>query len=228
MHHMEDVCCGPLLDQEANVAVDEDDAQDEPEESGQVRPTTLSNPYTPSRQEIMEHELTHLPYRNWCAACVRGKGVSHGHRKSEADDDRKVPLIGLDYAFIKKSGEGEDAKAVMSEVTTLVIKGSRSKAVFPIPIPQKGMDPEEYSTRQVLRVLEYTGYAEVILKCDQKSALNKLIASAQQHRSRHSDDEGKQCSGRQQRQWHGGESKQMWKHRYIQWQRHLRRRLYRN
>ena len=44
------------------------------------------------------------------------------------------------------------------------------------------MDPEEYSTRQLLRVLEYMGYAEVILKCDQESALNKVIASAQQHR----------------------------------------------
>ena len=108
--------------------------------------------------------------------------MSHGHRKSEADDDRKVPLIGVDYALIKKSGEGEDAKAAMSEVTTLVIKDNRSKAVFPIPVPQKGMDPEEYSTRQRLTALEYLGYAEVILKCDQESALNKVIASAQQHR----------------------------------------------
>ena len=49
-------------------------------------------------------------------------------------------------------------------------------------MPQKGMDPEEYSTRQLLRVLEYMGYAEVILKCDQESALSKVIASAQQHR----------------------------------------------
>ena len=81
----------------------------------------------------MEHELAHQPYRNW----------THGHRKSEADGDRKVPLIGLDYAFIKKSGERKDAKAVRSEATTLVIKDSGSKAVFPIPVPQNGMDPEE-------------------------------------------------------------------------------------
>ena len=37
---MEDVLCGPVLDPEAEVAVDEDDAQNEPEESGQVKPTT--------------------------------------------------------------------------------------------------------------------------------------------------------------------------------------------
>ena len=42
------------------------------------------------------------------------------------------------------------------------------------------MDPEEYSARQVLRVLEYMGNAKVILKCDQGSALNEVIASAQQ------------------------------------------------
>ena len=31
MHHMEDMLFGPVLDPEADVAVDEDDAQDEPE-----------------------------------------------------------------------------------------------------------------------------------------------------------------------------------------------------
>ena len=65
---MEDVFCGPLLNPETDVAVDEDDAQDEPEESGQAKPNTRSKPYTPSRQEIMEHTRKDLPYRNWCAA----------------------------------------------------------------------------------------------------------------------------------------------------------------
>ena len=27
----------------------------------------------PSRAEIEEHELTHLPFRNWCRHCVKGR-----------------------------------------------------------------------------------------------------------------------------------------------------------
>ena len=36
--------------------------------------------------------------------------------------------------------------------------------------------------RQLLRVLDYLGYSEIILKCDQESALKKVIDRAKTHR----------------------------------------------
>ena len=27
----------------------------------------------PTKKEVEEHEVTHLPYRNWCWACVQGR-----------------------------------------------------------------------------------------------------------------------------------------------------------
>ena len=30
----------------------------------------LADPRRPSQAEVDEHELTHIPYRNWCAVCV--------------------------------------------------------------------------------------------------------------------------------------------------------------
>ena len=34
-------------------------------------------------EEWTKHQLTHLPYRPWCAACVAGKGKTQYHRKLE-------------------------------------------------------------------------------------------------------------------------------------------------
>ena len=153
---------------------------DDDDEHGLIRPHSLQAPFTPSRQEVLEHELTHLPYRSWCECCRRGKSVSHGHySRPETEEENRVPLAALDYAFLSKTdGDGQ----ALSEVKTMVIKDKRSKCVFPIPVPQKGVDPEEYSVRQLLRVLDYLGYSEIILKCDQESALKKVIDGAKTHR----------------------------------------------
>ena len=35
-------------------------------------------PCTPSLKEVLEHRLTHQPYRSWCPHCVRGKGGMTG------------------------------------------------------------------------------------------------------------------------------------------------------
>ena len=168
----EDIKEGDAL--QTDVIQDEDDG-----EYGQIRPKSLNAPYTPSRQERVEHDLTHCPYRSWCEHCVHGKGVSHGHFQRQPDEESSIPLIGVDYAFVIKTDADQKQ---LSEVTTMVAKDRRSKCVFPVPVPQKGVDPEEYSTRQLLRVLDYLGYSEVILKCDQESALGKVIGNVKMHR----------------------------------------------
>ena len=39
----------------------------------------IKQPYTPSLEEVIDHEMTHLPFRDWCKHCVfgRAKGDSH-------------------------------------------------------------------------------------------------------------------------------------------------------
>ena len=135
--------CAPV---EEEAKEDAEDAQPS-EEFGSVKPKSLSTPYTPSRQERMEHELTHVPYRSWCPHCVRGKAIAMGHyaRKSAEDDERKIPLVALDYAFLKKSSGSEEEATTVGEVVTMVIKDEQSGCVFPIPVPQQGLDPEEHS-----------------------------------------------------------------------------------
>ena len=179
-------CC-PVEDGGDEVVDEDQQAESALEDTGEFgldKPKSLPAPYTPSRQERMEHDLTHVPYRSWCPHCVRGKALALGHyaRKPMDEEEMRVPLVALDYAFLKKTGVDESGTPEIGEVTTMVVKDRRSKCTFPIPVPQKGIDPEEYSVRQLLRVLEYLGYNELTLKCDQESALTKVIENAKVHR----------------------------------------------
>eukprot|EP00971_Amphidinium_carterae_P020454 402951-Amphidinium_carterae.4 len=42
-------------------------------------PKTYRSPTLPTQQEIDEHNLAHLPYRDWCKHCVQGKNKSQHH-----------------------------------------------------------------------------------------------------------------------------------------------------
>ena len=55
---------------------------DEPE-TGERAPKKMLDPRWPSAAEVAEHELMHLPYRNWCRQCVRGRGKELPHTKSK-------------------------------------------------------------------------------------------------------------------------------------------------
>ena len=93
-----------------------------------------------------------------------------------------MPLIALDYAFLQKTGVDNEGTPEIGEVTTIVVRDKRFKCVFPIPAPRKGNYPQEYSVPQLLKVLEYLAYNELTLKCDQESALTKVIENAKTHR----------------------------------------------
>ena len=45
----------------------------------------IKAPTKPSKEEVNEHMLTHLPFRSWCPHCVRGKSKGRPHRKTEGD-----------------------------------------------------------------------------------------------------------------------------------------------
>ena len=40
----------------------------------------LIDPRLPTEEEVAHHELTHLPYRNWCPVCVKAMGRDLDHR----------------------------------------------------------------------------------------------------------------------------------------------------
>ena len=66
----------------------------------------LRQPQQPTPQQIAEHNLTHLPYRNWCPICVRGsKGRQDNYKKQQS----RQPIIQVDFAYIKSQ---QDPKTI--------------------------------------------------------------------------------------------------------------------
>ena len=75
----------------ARVEVHGDIQDDYQEREGVVaqgeRARPLPQHRLPSRQEVQEHELMHIPYRSWCVHGVRGPERSDAHRKRARQDD---------------------------------------------------------------------------------------------------------------------------------------------
>ena len=64
----------------------------------------LRKPEDPTKEEWDQHMMTHVPFRNWCPHCVRGRAVSLGHFKHQSDE-KAIPAIGIDYMYINQKKE---------------------------------------------------------------------------------------------------------------------------
>ena len=66
-----------------------EEAEGEGEGHEGVKPKTKKNPMLPSQSEVDDHyAANHVPFRNWCEACVKGKAVNdpHSSLRRKADD----------------------------------------------------------------------------------------------------------------------------------------------
>ena len=73
------------------------DSEDEHVDEGAIRgPRYVRDVTVPSKTEVDRHNLTHLPYRNWCPHCTRGRGKEAPHRRSEGGIG-DIPEISLDF-----------------------------------------------------------------------------------------------------------------------------------
>ena len=78
----------------------EGDTEDEDEEGREeVRCKVSAEICPPSSEETRRHDNTHLPFRNWCAHCVRGKSKSPPHRKTPSEE-KGIPTVVIDYTFM--------------------------------------------------------------------------------------------------------------------------------
>ena len=78
--------------------------EEEDEELGKRVAMKKLNPRVPTRMEREEHALTHLPFRNWCRHCVRGRGREEDRRKS--NEEPNIPEVHLDFTFMGEENGG--------------------------------------------------------------------------------------------------------------------------
>ena len=65
------------LDRSVRGRKKEEDEEEEPRriaggEGGGAKMRNIGDPRLPTQKEVDEHNLTHVPYRNWCPHCVKG------------------------------------------------------------------------------------------------------------------------------------------------------------
>ena len=69
-----------------------------------MNPRVAGRPATPTKAMIMAHGVHHADYRDWCAHCVAGRGVSYKHRTSDRESRSDTAEFCLDYAFTTEEG----------------------------------------------------------------------------------------------------------------------------
>ena len=93
--------------EEAEVAREGGDVDDEQEEF--QRQKVLKDPGQPTQAERDEHDITHIPYRPWCADCVRGRAKrKRSLRIRGAYSGSTCPRIRMDYCQLTETGEDSE------------------------------------------------------------------------------------------------------------------------
>jgi len=137
----------------------------------------LTIPPAPTEEMVREHAVSHIPYRSWRSACVRGRGPGLRHREVDHAGDQ-VPVVSIDFAFLGTSrGDGDDQPK--SGTPTLVVRDRWSKSIYAHVLPSKGLE-HAYGEKCILTDLQKLGYKRVVMKSDQEPAMIALIRRVQE------------------------------------------------
>lgn len=169
------------------------DIGDEDQEEAE-RPRALRDPGRPSQAEIDEHDLTHIPYRPWCNACVRAKAKNKmSLRVRGVYSENLVPRVRLDYCHLTEHaeraegghGEEETPKAE-SSVTALVMQESTCRSVWAYAVEHKRA-ADDWIVEQICEDLDTIGLRNdrIVIKSDQEAAIVDIAKAVA--RSRASD-----------------------------------------
>ena len=93
-------------------------------------------PILPSKAEVESHNVSHLPFRSWCSACVRGRGLSLCHRNvdTKMKEAAQIPIVSVDNGFFgQPEGRAHDTLPV------LIVRDRKSRGIWSHPVPSKGV-----------------------------------------------------------------------------------------
>jgi hypothetical protein len=164
---------GDLIDEEeepeeileGQAAEEVDIVACEPCEDPAVR--AVRDPGQPTRREIEQHELTHLPFRPWCIDCVAGRAADDPHRRAPAEVENGDPKVSVDYGFIT-SDDGTETR------TLLVMKVSGCKVIAAKCVRGKGRaDP--HATSWLVEQLRRLGLGKFSLQADGEPAQRTFV-----------------------------------------------------
>ena len=154
-------------------AADPPQAHEVPRDQGKRTPIKIKDPILPTQAEVEEHEKTHMPYRNWCCHCIRGKGKSADHNKQKKDGEHTITEIHLDYLFLGTRPEPDtDARKL---ATVLGAKERDKGMTLSTVVPKKG--GIEFAAKRLISFIDELGLSQcpIIMKSDQEPSIIQLI-----------------------------------------------------
>lgn len=166
------------------------EAIEEGEVEESVKAKGIPRPSRPSKREVAEHELTHIPYREWCVHCRRASGRAGPHvcrspEEKEEIREQGITTYSFDYMYLTDTGrwlkdkEYEDVKdkGVYKSISKpiLVCVDSKSGRVFAHRVDFKGVG-DGWIVKRILEDLQECGYGgqKMITKCDQEASIVDL------------------------------------------------------
>ena len=126
-------------------------------------------PIKPTPEMIENHNVSHIPFRDWRVYCVRGQAKSCGHFAQKGKENEQIPTISMDYGFFGSEGDG----GADSGHPILICKDRISKKRASIPVPLKGTQ-HPYPVKAVVKFLNGLGHKIAILKSDQEPSIVAL------------------------------------------------------
>ena len=112
-----------------------EEKEEETETGGEERGVVkMLDPRQPSEEERRTHNMTHLPYRNWCEHCVKGRGREADHKQLKSQPEvggRGLHELHFDYMFMGPEDKPRET------LTILVVKERRTKMLTATAIPSK-------------------------------------------------------------------------------------------
>ena len=145
-----------------------------PDEARTAKSLTL--PKAPTNvAEVKAHSVTHMPHRDWCAHCVRGRGRAARHFNES--DAAELPRLSTDYLF---PGQKEDKRPL----TGISFYDNASLRMALTILPRKGVD-HPYAAAWLKKQLDMGGYTRALVKNDQEPTLKALrrLALSQEPKS---------------------------------------------
>ena len=154
--------CALAVGEECVEVSAEDDS-----ESGKRSTLRMLDPKRPRQDEVDEHNITHLPYRNWCRHCVRGRGKEAAHKKG--DQIIEMPEVHMDFAFMGEENEPGQTMPV------LVVKERGTKMGMSSAVPSKSTGC--FIAKRVLAFLKEIGCESggLTVKSDQEAAVKAIV-----------------------------------------------------
>ena len=125
----------------------------------------VKSPGEPTELEVMEHNLTHLPFRSWCRICVQSKSKQNPSRTLKS----RQPILHMDYSFIGDT-PGEP------QITCLNVVDTLSGLALSVVVPCKGRSV--YAQAELRRFVLETGRTFGILQADSEPSLKQLAQTA--------------------------------------------------